>query len=97
MRVFFSSGDASGARRQYSAGMDAAKSKELYERYRAVVARTTIVAHYHKPGQELTPQYISPEDLKLRAELHDELRKHHMAWLSKNLDPGALLEFEQDG
>ncbi|UYN96068.1 MAG: hypothetical protein KIT25_03745 [Enhydrobacter sp.] len=77
--------------------MNAAKSKELYERYRAVVARTTIVARYQKPGQELTPQYISPDDLKLRAELREELRKHHMAWLSKNLDPGALFELEQDG
>lgn len=76
--------------------MDAGKSKELYDRYRALVERTTITAHYAKPGQELTSKYISPEDLKLRAELRAELRTHHMAWLSTNLDPGALFEFEED-
>jgi hypothetical protein len=76
--------------------MDPARSKELYERYRVLVARTTIVAQYAKPGQELTPRHISPDDLKQRAQLHAELRAHHMAWLSKNLDPDAFHEFEQD-
>ncbi len=76
--------------------MDVGKSKELYDRYRALVERTTITAHYAKPGQELAPKYISPEDLRLRAELRAELRTHHMAWLSKNLDPEALFEFKED-
>lgn len=38
--------------------MNAGKSKELCDRYRTLVERTTITAHYAKPGQELTSKYI---------------------------------------
>ena len=70
--------------------------KEMYQEYRTLSERTTLVAQNYVPGKPLKPQHLDINELLKKEELRIKLLKTCRDYLEECLTPEELFEMENE-